>query len=122
MTSKPGMVGPQLVPVGMVAPMFVWTICRAWSISGSMNGSIVAIRVASSMDSLKFPVRCVAGVMVSPLDVVMSRVTLRVAVVEFRSVTIQPKVPLMLRLGEIIAIIGQTIPALRVELRIGAQD
>ena len=52
----------------------------------------------------------------------MSRVTLRVAVVEFRSVTIQPKVPLMLRLGEIIAIIGQTIPALRVELRIGAQD
>ena len=57
--------------------------------------------------------------MVSPLDVVMSRVTLRVAVVEFRSVTIQPKVPLMLRLGEII---GQTIPALRVELRKGAQD
>jgi len=87
-----------------------------------MNGSIVAIRVARSMDSLKFPVRCVAGVMVSPLDVVMSRVTLRVAVVEFRSVTTQPKVPLMLRLGEIIAIIGQTIPALRVELRVGAQD
>ena len=50
------MVEPQLVPVGMVAPMFVWAICRAWSISGSMNGNIVAIRVARSMDSLKFPV------------------------------------------------------------------
>src|SRR2546430_16454841 len=98
------MVGPQLVPVGMVAPMFVWTICRAWSISGSMNGSIVAIRVARSMDSLKFPVRCVAGVMVSPLDVVMSRVTLRVAGVEVRSVTIQPKVPVMFVLGEILVI------------------
>jgi len=60
--------------------------------------------------------------MVSPLDVVMSRVTLRVAVVAFRSGTVHPKVPLMMRLGEISAIIGQTIPALRVELRIGAQD
>jgi len=64
----------------------------------------------------------VAGVRVSPIDVVMSRVTLRVAVVAFRSVTVHPKVPSMVRLGEIIAIIGQTIPALRVELRIGAQD
>src|SRR5207247_9660073 len=105
------MVGPQLVPVGMVAPMFVWTICRAWSISGSMNGSIVAIRVARSMDSLKFPVRCVAGVMVSPLDVVMSGVTLRVAVVEFRAVTIQRKVPLVVRLGESIAVLGHVMPA-----------
>jgi hypothetical protein len=60
--------------------------------------------------------------MVSPLDVLMFRVTLRVAVVAFRSVTVHPKVPLMIRLGEIIAIIGHTIPALRVELRKGAQD
>ncbi len=60
--------------------------------------------------------------MVSPFDVVMSRVTLRVAVVAFRSVTVHPKVPFMVRLGEIITIIGQTIPALRVEPRIRAQD
>ena len=46
----------QLVPVGRVAPMFVWAICRAWSISGWMKGRIVAIRVARSMDSLKLPV------------------------------------------------------------------
>ena len=52
----------------------------------------------------------------------MSRVTLRVAVVAFRSVTVHPKVPLMVRLGKIISIIGQTVPALRVEPRIGAQD
>ena len=52
----------------------------------------------------------------------MFRVTLRVAVVAFRSVTVHPKVPLMMRLGEIIVIIGQTIPALRVEVRIGSQD
>jgi len=64
----------------------------------------------------------VAGVTVAPLDVVMFRLTLRVAVLEFRSVTVHPKVPLMIRLGEIITIIGQTIPGLRIELRIGAQD
>ena len=52
----------------------------------------------------------------------MSRVTLRVAVAEFRSVTVHPKVPLIIRLGETIATIGQTITALRVEVRIGAQD
>ena len=52
----------------------------------------------------------------------MFRVTLRVAVVAFRSVMVHPKVPFMMRLGEIIVIIGQTIPALRVEVRIGAQD
>jgi hypothetical protein len=46
----------QLVPVGRVVPMFVWAICSAWSISGSMNGRIVAIRVARLMDSLKLPV------------------------------------------------------------------
>src|SRR5438034_11847671 len=106
------MVEPQLVPVGMVAPMFVWTICRAWSISGSMNGRIVAIRVARSMDSLKFPVRCVAGVMVSPLDVVMSGVTLRVAVVEGRGVTTPAKDTLMWGLGGRVARPGRTEPSL----------
>jgi len=60
--------------------------------------------------------------MVSPIDVVMSRVTLRVAVVAFRSVTVHPKVPLMMRLGEIMATIGHKVPALRVEVRIGSQD
>ena len=40
----------------------------------------------------------------------------------FRSVTVHPKVQLMMRLGEIVAIMGHTIPALRVEPRIGAQD
>jgi hypothetical protein len=64
----------------------------------------------------------VFGVTISPLDVVMSRVTLRVAVVAFRSVTAQPRVPLRLRLGEIMAIMGQTIPGLRAEIRIGWQD
>ena len=61
-------------------------------------------------------------VVTSPLDVVLSRVTLRVAVVEFRSVTVQPKVPVMFELGETMAIIGQTMPVLRVEPRIGWQD
>jgi hypothetical protein len=63
----------------------------------------------------------VTGVTISPLDVVASRVTLRSTVVAFRLVAIQPKVPLMLRLVGIMAIMGQTIPALRVELRIGIQ-
>src|SRR5467141_4318865 len=87
-----------------------------------MNGRRVAIRVARSMDSLKLPVRCVAGVTVAPLDVVMFRLTLRVAVVAFRSVTAQPSVPLRLTLGWIIAIIGQTMPALRAEPITGPQD
>jgi hypothetical protein len=52
----------------------------------------------------------------------MSRVTLRLTVVALRPVTVQPKVPLMLKLGEIMAIMGQTVPALTVELRIGWQD
>ena len=58
----------------------------------------------------------------SPLELVMSRVTLRSAVVAFRLVTVQAKVPLMLKLSGTIASMGQTIPALRVELRTGAQD
>ena len=52
----------------------------------------------------------------------LSRVTLRIAVVELRPVTVQPKVPVMFELGETMSIIGQTVPALRVELRIGWQD
>jgi len=56
------------------------------------------------------------------LDVVLSRVTLRLAVVALRPMTVQPKVPVMLKLGETRAIIGQTVPAPNVELRIGWQD
>ena len=58
----------------------------------------------------------------SALDGVMSRVTLRVAVVALKSVTAQPRVPFRFRLGWIIAIIGQTMPALRAEPRTGPQD
>jgi len=47
---------------------------------------------------------------------------LRVAVVTSRSVTAQPRVPLRLRLGWIIAIIGQTMPTLRAEPITGPQD
>jgi hypothetical protein len=64
----------------------------------------------------------VTGVTITPLEVVMSLVTLRSAVVEFRLVTVQIKVPLMLKLGGSMAIIGQTIPPLRAELRMGTQD
>ena len=52
----------------------------------------------------------------------LSRVTFRIAVVELRPMTVQPNVPVMLKVGEAMAIIGQTIPALKVELRIGWQD
>ena len=45
----------QLVPVGKAVAMFVWAICRAWSISGSINGRKLAVRVARSMDSMKLP-------------------------------------------------------------------
>jgi hypothetical protein len=58
----------------------------------------------------------------SVFDGVMSRVTLRVAVVAFRSVTAQPRVPFRLRPGWIIAIIGQTMPVLRAEPITGPQD
>jgi hypothetical protein len=64
----------------------------------------------------------VTGVTITPLEVVMSLVTLRSAVVEFRLVTVQIRVPLMLKLGGSMAIMGQTIPLLRAELRIGTQD
>ncbi len=57
-----------------------------------------------------------------PLDIVRSRVTLRLAVVVFRSVTVHPKVPLMLKLVGNIATMGHAIPVLRVELRICSQD
>ena len=83
-----------------------------------MNGRIVAIRDARLMDSLKLSKWFVSGVNISLLDLVISRVTLRFAVVEFRSAMVQPKVPLMLSPGEM-AIMGHTIPALKVEPRIG---
>ena len=63
-----------------------------------------------------------SGVTIAPLDVLMSLVTLRSAVVAFRLLTVQPRVPLILRVCGITAVMGQTIPALSAELRIGAQD
>jgi hypothetical protein len=120
--SRADMVESQLVPVGKMVAMFVWAICRAWFISGSMSGRIVAMRVARLMDSLKLSTCWVVVVAISPLVVMLSRVTFRIVVVELRPVTLQPNVPVMLKVGESMAIIGQTIPALKVELRIGWQD
>ena len=51
--SRADMVESQLEPDGEMVAMFVSAICSAWFISGSMNGRIVAMRVARLMDSLK---------------------------------------------------------------------
>ena len=53
MPSRADMVDSQPVPVVKEVAMLVWAICRARFISGSMNGRIVAMRVARLMDSLK---------------------------------------------------------------------
>ena len=55
-SSIEGIVELQLVPVGRLMPMLVWATCNPWSISGSMNGKILATRVARLIDSLKLAV------------------------------------------------------------------
>ena len=87
-----------------------------------MSGSKVTMRLVRLMDSLKLRAECATSVPRSPLDIVRSRVTFKDAVVLFRSMALQPKVPLMPSADGTVAIIGHTTMLVEVEIPIGEQD
>ena len=74
------------------------------------------------MDSLKLPDVRATGVLMSPIDILTSRVSCRETVVLLRSVTVHPTVPLMSTVEGIIAAIGHTMMSLEVETPMIPQD
>lgn len=100
------------IPVGSEAARLVWANCRAASSSGSENGEILIIRVASSTDSFKLPVSWNDGTMRSSWLIVRSRVTFRTAVVLVTAVALHRSVPVILIEGGMTAMLGHIIATL----------